>query len=61
MLIQKLKELLSTPFFVVLISLTLFAAVFYVISNAVTRQKRINDRKKEIERSGKYLPGCDNK
>lgn len=54
-LLQKLKELMTTPFFIVIIALTLFTAVFYVLSTAVTRQKRINDKKRELEKSKHYL------
>ena len=55
MLLQRVKELMSTPFFIVLIAMTVFAAVFYVLSTAVTRQKRINEKKKLLEKSQHYL------
>jgi D-alanyl-D-alanine carboxypeptidase (penicillin-binding protein 5/6) len=54
-LLQKFKELMMTPFFIVMIALTAFAAVFYVLSTAITRQKRINDKKRELEKTGHYL------
>lgn len=55
MLLEKVKELLSTPFIIVLIAMTVFAAVFYVLSTAVTRQKRINEKKRQLEKSKHYL------
>ena len=58
-LLQKFKELMMTPFFIVIIALTAFTAVFYVLSTAVTRQKRINDKKRELERSKHYLSDGD--
>lgn len=54
-LIKRVKELVSTPFFVILILLTLFAAVFYVFSTAVNRQKHIDKIKKEADKSNRYL------
>lgn len=51
----RIKELASTPFFIVLMVLTLFAVVFYIISTAVTRQKKENERKKLGSREHRYL------
>ncbi len=55
MLLERVKELVTTPFFIVLIALTVFAAVFYVLSTAVTRQKHINEKKRQLEKSKHYL------
>ena len=55
MLLEKVKELITNTFFIVLIALTIFTAVFYVLSTAVTRQKRINEKKRQIEKSKHYL------
>lgn len=54
-LMKRIKELVSTPFFVILILLTVFAAVFYVFSTAVNRQKHIDKIKKEADKSNRYL------
>lgn len=58
---QKIKELVSTPFFIVLILLILFAIVFYIISTAVTRQKKEEERKKLATRERRYLGQGDKK
>lgn len=60
-LLARLKELASTPFFTVLILLTAFTAVFYVISTAVTRQKKLEQRRREAERGRHYLNSGDKK
>ena len=57
---NKIKELVSTPFFIVLLVLTLFAAVFYVIMTAVKRQKKETERKLLASRERRYL-GTGNK
>ncbi len=56
MILDRLKELAATPFFTVLIMLTAFTAVFYIISTAVTRQRRLAEKKREAERGRRYLP-----
>lgn len=53
-LLTRIEELLSTPFVIVLILLTVFAAVFYVLANAITRQKKIALKMKEEERKRGY-------
>ena len=58
---NRIKELAATPFFIVLILLTAFAIVFYVISTAVTRQKKVNERKKLMTRERRYLGQGDKK
>jgi D-alanyl-D-alanine carboxypeptidase (penicillin-binding protein 5/6) len=55
MLLERIKELLSTPFIIVLIAMTVFAAIFYVLSTAVSRQNRINEKKRQLEKSKHYL------
>lgn len=55
MILERVKELITTPFFIVLIALTVFAAVFYVMSTAVARQKHINEKKRQLEKSKHYL------
>ena len=54
-LLERVKELMATPFFLVLIAMTIFTTIFYVLSTAVTRQKRINEKKKLLEKSKRYL------
>ncbi len=55
---KRIKDLASTPFFIVLTVLAVFAAVFYVVSTAVVRQKKENERKKLGSRQHRYLtPG----
>ena len=54
-LLARLQELISTPFFLVLIGLVLFAAVFYVLSTAITRQRKAEEQRKQLERSKRYL------
>ncbi len=51
----RIKELASTPFFIVLMVLTAFAVVFYIITTAVTRQKKENERKLLASRERRYL------
>ncbi len=58
---HRIKELASTPFFIVLMLLTVFAAVFYIISTAVTRQKKENERKLLASREHRYLGRGDKK
>ncbi len=60
-LAKRIKELTSTPFFIVLILLTVFAAVFYILSNAIIRQRRIAERRRQAERSKHYLEGGKDK
>ncbi|MBQ8255283.1 MAG: D-alanyl-D-alanine carboxypeptidase [Clostridia bacterium] len=54
---KRIKELVSTPFFIVLMILTAFAALFYVISTAVVRQKKENEKKRQklASREHRYL------
>lgn len=61
MLLERVRELASTPFFTMLIILTAFAAVFYVISTAVTRQQKLEKRRREAERGRHYLSSGDKK
>jgi len=53
--LNRLSELASTPFFVVLILTIVFAAVFYVLATAVTRQKKRREAKREYDRQHRYL------
>lgn len=55
MILKRAKALMKTPFFIVLMILTVFALVFYVLSNAVSRQKKISERKRLAEREKRYL------
>lgn len=55
LLFFRVKELLSTPFIIVLIILTVFAALFYILSTAITRQKKVDERKRDAEKSRRYL------
>lgn len=54
-LLARAQELISTPFFLVLIGLILFAAIFYILSTAITRQRKAAERRREMERSKRYL------
>ena len=54
-LLHNAGELISSPFFLVLIGFILFAAVFYVISTAVTRQRKAAERRRALERRQRYL------
>lgn len=58
---SRIKELASTPFFIVLMILTAFAVVFYVITTAMTRQKKEEERKKLATRERRYLGQGDKK
>jgi D-alanyl-D-alanine carboxypeptidase len=57
----RIKELCSTPFFIVLMILTAFAVVFYVITTAVTKEKKAKERKKLMTREHRYLGQGDKK
>ncbi len=58
---NRIKELASTPFFIVLMLLTAFAVIFYIITTAVTRQKKENERKRLATRERRYLGQGDKK
>ena len=53
--LNRLSELASTPFFIVLILTIVFAAVFYVLATAVTRQNKRREAKREYDRQHRYL------
>ena len=55
MILKRAKALMKTPFFIVLTILSVFTVVFYVLSTAVTRQKKISERKRIAEREQRYL------
>lgn len=54
-LLHNAGELMSSPFFLVLIALVIFAAFFYVISTAITRQRKAAERRRALERRQRYL------
>ncbi len=51
----RLKTLAETPFFLVAIALTAFAAVFYIFSTAASRQKKKKTALREYEKKTRYL------
>ncbi len=51
----RISDLVSTPFFTVLILLTAFAAVFYIFSTAITRRKKETERLKDMTKERRYL------
>ncbi len=56
-ILSRFVELASTPFFLFIIGLVVFAAVFYVVTTAVNRQKRRDAAKREYEKKTRYLNG----
>jgi D-alanyl-D-alanine carboxypeptidase (penicillin-binding protein 5/6) len=48
-------EIISTPFFLILGGLIAFTAIFYVITTAMTRQKKRAAARREYEKKNRYL------
>ena len=53
--LDRVGELAATPFFLVLIVAIAAAAVFYVLSTAITRQKRRAEAKRAYDKKHRYL------
>jgi len=54
-ILSRFAELASTPFFLLIFGLIAFAAVFYVITTAVSRQKKRAAAKREYDKKTRYL------
>ncbi len=54
-LLSGFMEILSTPFFLILGGMIAFTAVFYVITTAVSRQKKRTAARREYEKKTRYL------
>ena len=54
-IISRFAELATTPFFLLIFGLIAFAAVFYVITTAISRQKRKTEAKRSQEKKTRYL------
>ena len=54
-IIYRLKTLISTPFFLVVMGITVFAAGFYIVTMAVSRQRKKKAARKEYEKKMRLL------
>ncbi|MBE6622512.1 MAG: D-alanyl-D-alanine carboxypeptidase [Ruminococcaceae bacterium] len=54
-IVSRFAELATTPFFLLIFGLIAFAAVFYVITTAIARQKRQTAPKRERDKNTRYL------
>ena len=54
-IVSRFAELASTPFFLLIFGLIAFAAVFYVVTTAIARQKKRTSARREHDKKTRYL------